>query len=67
MSFTPAEFAAEIKRHVPGFHIIYSADDRQPIAARWPGSMDDLAAWMDWEWKAKFGMEEMVLEMLGNV
>src|SRR5665213_65167 len=62
MSFTPAELAAEIARHVPGFHVIYSADNRQAIAASWPGSVDDLAAWMDWEWKAKFGIKEMVVE-----
>jgi nucleoside-diphosphate-sugar epimerase len=66
-SFTPAQIAEEIKRHVPTFKISYVPDFRQAIADSWPGSIDDSAAREDWGWKEKFGLSEMVKVMLDNV
>ncbi len=66
MSFTPGELAAEIKTHVPEFKIVYASDHRQVIADSWPHSTNDLAARMDWDWQARFGLKEMVEEMIRN-
>ncbi|MGE5520832.1 MAG: NAD-dependent epimerase/dehydratase family protein, partial [Candidatus Dadabacteria bacterium] len=44
MSFSPAEIADEIKKHIPGFTIDYSPDYRQQIANSWPQSIDDSVA-----------------------
>jgi nucleoside-diphosphate-sugar epimerase len=66
-SFTPAQIAEEIKKHIPSFRISYAPDFRQSIADSWPGSIDDSAAREDWGWKEKFGLSEMVKVMLDNV
>ena len=44
MSFSPKEIAAEIKKHIPEFTIIYKPDYRQTIAESWPQSIDDSVA-----------------------
>lgn len=66
-SFTPAQIAEEIKKHIPSFKIFYAPDFRQSIADSWPRSIDDGAAREDWGWKEKFGLSEMVKVMLDNV
>lgn len=66
-SFTPAEIAAEIRRHLPGFEIAYAPDFRQQIAASWPRSIDDRVAREQWGWQARFGLAEMVADMLDNL
>lgn len=66
-SFTPEEIAAEIRRHLPEFRIDYAPDFRQAIAASWPRSIDDSVAHAHWGWRARFGLQEMVSEMLTNL
>jgi nucleoside-diphosphate-sugar epimerase len=64
MSFTPAEIAEEIKKHIPGFTITYEPDHRQEIAASWTESIDDHEARKDWGWKYNYDLSSMTIEML---
>lgn len=67
MSFSPKEIAAEIKKHLPGFNIIYKPDYRQEIAESWPQSIDDSVANKDWGWKPKYNLAEMTTGMIQNL
>lgn len=67
ISFTPAQLAEEIKKHLPDFFINYEPDFRQKIADSWPGSIDDTRAQQDWGWKADYDMSAMVRDMLENI
>jgi threonine 3-dehydrogenase len=64
MSFTPAQLAAEIAKHVPGFSISYEPDFRQQIADSWPASIDDSAARREWGWQPEYDLPAMVADML---
>ena len=66
-SFTPAELATSIQKHLPQFTISYEPDFRQAIADSWPNSINDSYAQKEWGWKAKFDTDTMVKEMLDNV
>ena len=66
-SFTPAELARSIQKHLPDFTIDYVPDFRQAIADSWPNSIDDSYAQKDWGWKAQFDTNAMVKVMLENV
>jgi len=67
MSFTPAEIAAEIQKHIPDFKISYAPDFRQAIAASWTESIDDAQARADWGWRHEFDLSSMVKDMLENI
>ena len=68
MSFTPAEIAAEIQRHIPDFVMTYDVDPlRQAIADSWPDSMDDSAARTEWDWSPRYDLAAMTKDMLENV
>ena len=65
MSFTPAQLAAEIQKHLPDFTISYTIDPvRQAIADSWPKHMDDSAARAEWGWQSKYALESTVQDML---
>lgn len=68
MSFTPAQLAAEIQRHLPGFTIGYAVDPlRQAIADSWPRHMDDSAARAEWGWLPHYDLAAMVADMLRHI
>jgi nucleoside-diphosphate-sugar epimerase len=66
-SFTPAELAVIIQKHIPEFNISKKPDIRQAIADSWPASIDDSAARKDWGWKPDYDLEAMVSDMLENI
>ncbi len=67
LSFTPAEIANEIKKHLPEFKIDYQPDFRQAIADSWPKSINDQEAREHWGWKEKYNLEALVKNMLDNI
>jgi nucleoside-diphosphate-sugar epimerase len=67
MTFTPAELANEIKKHIPHFTIDYVPDFRQAIANSWPASIDDSTAQRDWDWKAAYDTPGLVSKMLEEI
>ncbi len=68
MSITPAELAAEIRKHIPTFAIDYQVDPvRQSIANSWPRSLDDGAAREDWGFSPRFDLAGMTADMLARL
>jgi nucleoside-diphosphate-sugar epimerase len=67
MSFNPRELSAEITKNCPDFQVHYAPDSRQAIAASWPQSLNDEAAYSDWGWKAEIDLPNLVIDMLKNV
>jgi threonine 3-dehydrogenase len=67
MSFNPSQLTKAIKAIYPNFKVEYSPDFRQNIADSWPMSIDDIDASNDWNWKPKFNIESMTLDMIENL
>ncbi|RLI32838.1 hypothetical protein DRO66_10940, partial [Candidatus Bathyarchaeota archaeon] len=67
ISFSPAELAKEIKKHIPDFVISYEPDHRQAIADSWPKTIDDSSARMEWGWEPRFDLATMTVDMLRNL
>lgn len=63
-SFSAAQLAAEIRRHIPAFACSYEPDFRQAIADSWPRSIDDAAARADWDWRPAFDLATMTADMI---
>ncbi|MCD8184782.1 MAG: NAD-dependent epimerase/dehydratase family protein [Bacteroides sp.] len=65
MSFDPELIYATIKKHVPGFEMIYEVDPlKQSIADSWPDSLDDTCAREEWDWEPQYDLESMTVDML---
>lgn len=65
MSFDPEILAAEIKKHIPGFEMVYDVDPvKQAIANSWPNSMNDSCAREEWGWNPKWDLAAMTTDML---
>jgi len=65
MSFDPEMIAAEIKKHIPEFHMEYQIDPvKQAIADSWPNRMDDSAAREEWSWNPEYDLASMTEDML---
>lgn len=67
ISFSPSQIAGEIKKHLPGFTITYTPDQRQAYAETWPGSVDDRCARLDWGWKHSYDLSRMTADMLKHL
>jgi len=64
MSFSAAELAEEIRKHIPEFECDYKPDFRQEIADSWPMSIDDRVAREEWNWRPEFDLKKMTKDML---
>jgi nucleoside-diphosphate-sugar epimerase len=64
LSFSPAELADEIKKHVPEFEITYEPDYRQEIADSWPRTIDGSASREEWGWEPQYDLAAMTVDML---
>jgi nucleoside-diphosphate-sugar epimerase len=67
MSFSPAELAEAIRRHLPQFTIDYMPDFRQEIADTWPNSVDDSSARNEWAWEPQYDIEKLTQVMLSGM
>ena len=65
MSFSAGEIAAEIKKHIPEFKIVYKPDFRQEIADSWPKTIDDRLAREEWGWNPEYDLSSMTKDMIG--
>jgi nucleoside-diphosphate-sugar epimerase len=65
MQLTPLTLANAIQQYLPSFVITYQVDPvRQRIADSWPRRLDDSAAREEWGWQPRYGLTEMVDDML---
>lgn len=65
MSVAPETIAAEIRKHIPEFHLEYDVDPvRQKIAESWPDSLDVSAAEEEWGFRAEYDLPKMTEVML---
>ena len=68
MSFAPEELAGAIKERMPEFRMDFEIDPvRQAIADSWPNSLDDSVARQEWDWRPRYGLSEVVDDMLENL
>jgi len=68
MSFAPEHIYAEIRRHLPGFEMVYQPDPlKQSIADSWPNSLDDSCARNEWGWKPRYDLAMTTEDMLRNL
>ena len=67
LSFSAAELAAAITRHIPDFVCEYRPDFRQQIADSWPQTIDDSAARAEWGWQPEYDLPRMVADMLAKL
>ena len=66
-SFSPAEVAADIRRHIPDFNISYKPDFRNTIAESWPHSIDDSILRHDIKWGPEYNLEKITDVMIREI
>ncbi|MCI6643798.1 MAG: L-threonine 3-dehydrogenase, partial [Bacteroidales bacterium] len=65
MSFDPEGIAAAIRKQIPTFEMAYQIDPlKERIASSWPDSIDDLCARQEWDWKPRFDLDAMTVDMI---
>ena len=65
MSFDPEGILAAIKKYKPEFQMEYKVEPlKQANADSWPNSLDDICARQEWDWKPKFNLDSMTVDML---
>ena len=67
ISFSPAQLAEAISKHITNFTINYQPDFRQQIAESWPSAIDDTVARTDWGWHHAYDLEQLTLKMLNGI
>jgi nucleoside-diphosphate-sugar epimerase len=67
ISFTPAQLAEEIQKHLPSFSIAYAPDFRQKLADSWPNSIDDKEARADWGWQHEYDLSKLTSTMISEI
>ena len=68
MSFAPETIYEEIRRHLPGFEMVYQPDPlKQSIADSWPNSLDDTCAQGEWNWEPRYDLAMTTEDMLRNL
>lgn len=67
ISFSPAQLASAIQKHIPGFKINYDPDFRQQIADSWPSEIDDSRAREDWGWSHDYDLNAMTEKMISGM
>ncbi len=67
MSFSAADLAREIQKHIPDFICEYVPDFRQAIADSWPQTIDDSAARTEWHWQPQHDLQSMTRDMLDKL
>jgi nucleoside-diphosphate-sugar epimerase len=66
-SLFPKQVAMDIRRHIPGFDIIYKPDFRQEIAESWPKSIDDSELRTSIVWKPKYDLQQITDRMITEI
>lgn len=67
VSFSPADLAIAISKHITNFTISYKPDFRQQIADSWPNSINDTEARNDWGWNHQFDLKGIAGKMLNGI
>jgi threonine 3-dehydrogenase len=69
-AFSPRadEIAASVRRAIPDAKFTYTPDPvRQAILDSWPKSVDDTPARRDWDWKPRYGLDEMTDDLIPRI
>lgn len=66
-SFTPQQIVDSIKKIYPQFSANYNPDYREDIAVKWPNSIADQNANIDWGWKPQYGLSEITQSMISKL
>ncbi len=66
-SFSPSEVVASIRSVYPKFEVNYIPDFRQDIASKWPNTIQDTEAKLDWGWKPEYDLGSITNVMLNKL